>query len=46
VIEKAILETCGRNLRLECAVDKAIKSEKPAEHEEELLADAKNIFEA
>lgn len=44
VIEKAIFETCGRNVRLECVVDKAIKSEKPAEHEEELLADAKDIF--
>jgi DNA polymerase-3 subunit gamma/tau len=45
VIESAILEIVGKNLRIDCQVDGAIKNEKPAEAEEELLANAKEIFE-
>jgi DNA polymerase-3 subunit gamma/tau len=44
VIESAILEIVGKNLRIDCQVDGAIKNEKPAEAEEELLANAKEIF--
>jgi DNA polymerase III gamma/tau subunit len=45
VIESAILEIVGKNLRIDCQVDGAIKNEKPVEPEEELLANAKEIFE-
>ena len=45
MIEAAILEASGKTVRLSCEVDGAIKIEKPVEPEEELLADAKDLFE-
>ena len=46
IIEQAITEVSGKVLRLDCQVDEKVKIEKPVEPEEELLADAKDIFEA
>lgn len=45
VIENAIFEVLGRNFRIECVVDSEMKQEKPAEPEETLLNDIKDIFE-
>jgi chromosomal replication initiation ATPase DnaA len=45
VIENAIFEVVGRNFRIECVVDTDMKQEKPAEPEETLLNDVKDIFE-
>lgn len=45
VIESAIFEVVGRNFRIECIVDADMKQEKPAEPEETLLNDVKDIFE-
>lgn len=44
LIEKAILELTGKIMKLECAVDSNLKTEKPPEHEEVLLNDVKDIF--
>ncbi|OGD57131.1 DNA polymerase III, subunit gamma and tau [Candidatus Berkelbacteria bacterium RBG_13_40_8] len=45
VIESAIMKVCGSPYKVECVVDPELKIKKPLEQEEEVLNNAKEVFE-
>lgn len=45
IIEEAILQTVGADYKVECVVDENLKIARPADHDEELLQSAQEIFE-
>lgn len=45
IIEEAILKTVGTDYKVECVIDSNLKTARPADHDEELLQSAQEIFE-
>lgn len=45
IIEQAILNASGKDLKLSCEVNSELKMKKPVDRDEELLGDAKEVFE-